>query len=550
MSPTGPRGEAESEEAKVVSAPRTDLTALVELTESLARRHDIHDILFFVVSRLAELLEVDRGSIVLLDDHGAEGLVVATSDDEEIRGLDIDLAKYPELREVMRTARPLLIEDVRHSSLFTDVLTERGPLEFSSMALLPIIGESGTIAVLVLKGRARQSFSTRELEKARTVANATAIALNSAKLLGALRVQSRRERAERERRLAALSRYFDVFESSADAMLVMQDDGTILFANPSLLSLVGYESKDIVGRHFSSLFPAQVLERAQQIVRRFAQGEFPVLVDFPIQSRSGSARIVSVSFSEIASESDAVLASMRDVTRERELARELAQTKEFLERVIESSVDGIVSADLQGNVLLYNRAAARLFGYEKREVLGRLNVEQLYPPGVAHQMMRLIRGSSHGGSGRLEDYQVTMLNRDGESIPTTLSASFVMDGASPIATLGIFTDIRDKLAMERRLALAQRELREHEKATAVAALGGAAAHELNQPLTSIMGYAEVLSRALMADPVLGRATQVIQSEAERMAEIIRKVGAVTRVETKEYVGGAQIIDLELSSDES
>lgn len=546
----GPRGEAESVKPGAVSTPRSDLSALVELTESLARRHDIHDILFFVVSRLAELLEVDRGSIVLLDDRGTEGLVVATSDDEEIRGLDIDLEKYPELREVVRSGRPLLIDDVRNSSLLTDVLAERGPLEFSSMALIPIIGEAGAIAVLVLKGRARQSFSAHELEKARTVANATAIALNNAKLLGALRAQSRRERAERQRRLAALSRYFDVFESSADAMLVMQSDGTILFANPSLLTLVGGESKDIVGRHFSSLFPSQALDRAGQIVRRFADGEFPVLVDFPIQNPSGLTRIVSISFSEIASENDAVLASMRDVTRERELARELARTKEFLERVIESSVDGIVSADLKGNILLYNRAAAKLFGYAKRDVLGRLNVEQLYPPGIARQIMRLVRGPDHGGSGRLEGYQVTMVDRDGAPIPTTLSASLVMDGARPIATLGIFTDIREKLAMERRLELAQKELREHEKASAVAALAGAAAHELNQPLTSIMGYTEVLSRALLADPVLGRATQVIQSEADRMAEIIRKVGAVTRVATKEYVGSAQIIDLELSSDES
>src|SRR5690606_35772250 len=102
-------------------------------------------------------------------------------------------------------------------------------------------------------------------------------------------------------------------------------------------------------------------------------------------------------------------------------ARELARTKEFLERVIESSVDGIVSADLKGNILLYNRAAAKLFGYAKRDVLGRLNVEQLYPPGIARQIMRLVRGPDHGGSGRLEGYQVTMVDLDGAPIPTTLS---------------------------------------------------------------------------------------------------------------------------------
>lgn len=548
--PEDTRGEAKSEEPLELPAQEGDLATLVELTESLARRHDIHDILFFVVSRLAALLSVDRGSIVLADDSREEGLVVATSDNQEVRGLDIDLRRYPELREVLASAMPLVIHDVKQSDILTDVLSDKDPLKFTSMALIPIVGEVGPIAVLVLKARDHTRFTEREIQKAQAVANATAIALNNAKLLGALRAQSRRERAERERRLAVLSRYFDVFESSSDSMLVMQEDGIILFANPSLMSLVGHDTSDVVGKHFRTLFPAHVQDQAESIVSRFSRGNFPVLVDFPIQSRSGSKRIVSVSFSEIASEMDAVLASMRDVTYERELARELAQTKEFLERVIEASVDGIVSADLKGNVLLYNRAAARLFGYEKREVLGRINVERLYPEGIARDLMRKIRSPEHGGTGRLEDHRVTMIRKDGEPIPATLSASFVMDGARPVATLGIFTDIREKLAMERRLAVAQQELREHEKAAAVTALAGAAAHELNQPLTSIMGYAELLSRAVSADPVLGRAASVILAETERMAEIIRKVGAITRIETKEYVGSAQILDLERASERS
>lgn len=547
MIPTDTQDNAKSE-GQAAGDP-SELDALVELTESLARRHDTHDILFFVVSRLAKLLPIDRGSIVLLDGgEGERALVVRTTDHHETAGLHVALDPCPELREVISAARPLVVDGAQASPLLTEMVSETGPPARAAVALLPIIGEAGPIAVLILKGREHTRFSNHELKRARTIAGATAIALNNAQILSGLKAQSRRERAERERRLAVLSRYFDVFESSADSMLVMQNSGVILFANPSLMALLGHDTIDLVGRYFWSLFPAQVQDRAEHLVRRFAYGEFPVLVDFPIQNRAGMRRTVSISFSEITSEADAVLASMRDVTHERELARELAQTKEFLERVIEASVDGIVSADLRGNILLFNRAAARLFGYEKREVLGRLNVEKLYPDGVARELMRKIRAADFGGVGRLEDYRVTMLRKDGEPVPATLSASFVMDGARPVATLGIFTDIREKLAMERRLALAQEELREHEKAAAVAALAGAAAHELNQPLTSIMGYAEVLSRAVAADPVLGRAASVIQTETERMAEIIRKVGAVTRVETKEYVGSAQIIDLERASE--
>ena len=258
-------------------------------------------------------------------------------------------------------------------------------------------------------------------------------------------------------------------------------------------------------------------------------------------------RLVSVNFSSVMRETNAVLATMRDVTQERALRRELSQTRDFLQRVIESSVDGIVSADMRGEILVYNQAASRIFGYDRDEVIGQMNVKDLYPPGVARDVMRRIRDKEYGGRGRLSEYRVDMRTRVGERIPVSLSASLVMDGRRPVGTVGIFTDVRDKLAMEARLSRAQRELQNHEKQAAIAELAGAAAHELNQPLTAVMGYAEYLKRTMGADPAQLRAVDVILGETERMANIVRKVGRITRSETKPYVGGAKIVDIEASS---
>src|SRR5690606_4763875 len=161
-------------------------------------------------------------------------------------------------------------------------------------------------------------------------------------------------------------------------------------------------------------------------------------------------------------------------------------------------------------------------------------------------VMRRIRDPKATRPGMLEDYRVDMLARDGERIQVTLSASLVMDGDHPIGSVGIFTDIRERLAMEARLNQAQEELRSRERMAVVAELAGAAAHELNQPLTSVLGYAELLRRRLQ-DPALCRGLDVIIAESERMAEIVRKVGRITRYETKSYVGGTKIVDLEKSS---
>ena len=103
--------------------------------------------------------------------------------------------------------------------------------------------------------------------------------------------------------------------------------------------------------------------------------------------------------------------------------------------------------------------------------------------------------------------------------------------------------------MEQRLEHAQEQLRVQEKQTIVAELAGAAAHELNQPLTSVMGYAELLRRRLEPETPSHHAAEIIVSEAERMAEIVRKIGKITRNETKSYVGTARILDLDRASRE-
>ena len=74
----------------------------------------------------------------------------------------------------------------------------------------------------------------------------------------------------------------------------------------------------------------------------------------------------------------------------------------------------------------------------------------------------------------------------------------------------------------------------------MAALAGAAAHHLNQPLTAVMGYAELLRRRqpqIADEPALAR----IEEAAQRMAEIVREIGRITRYEVRGYAEGEQIM---------
>jgi PAS domain S-box-containing protein len=235
--------------------------------------------------------------------------------------------------------------------------------------------------------------------------------------------------------------------------------------------------------------------------------------------------------------------------RERKAATALRKTKDFLESLIEASVDAIVAADLKGTIILYNKGAERIYGYMADEVVGKLHVGKLYPDGVAKEVMRRIRSPEHGGVGRLQNMHSAAVDKTGNVIPISLSAAMIYEHGEPSATVGIFTDLREKLLAEERLAQVQKKLEVSEKQVLLAELAGTAAHELNQPLTSVMGYGELLIRRLPAGTPERNAAQVIMQEAERMANLVRKIGKITRYETKSYVGDQRILDLDRATDD-
>ncbi|MDB4991286.1 MAG: sensory transduction histidine kinase, partial [Myxococcaceae bacterium] len=417
-----------------------DMQLTLELTRTLSSSLDFREILFTVVRRIAEVVHIDRVSIVLTpDDEPGVGYVIAASDDQGVSDLRLDLAKYPEIEQVLRTNEVLIINDVATHPVLDGVRASVARL--SSLSLIPICLHERVIGVLFLRTlEDRQELSKDELDVCTIIANATGSALRNAHMMQKLR------RDHREAQVAQ----------------------------------------------------NQAEEQAE---------------------------------------------------RARLTAAELRKTKEFLESLIEASVDAIVAADLKGTIILYNKGAERIYGHTREQVLGSMHVSRLYPEGVAREVMRRIRAPEHGGVGRLDDMRSYAVDKDDNRIPISLSAAMIYEHGEPTATVGIFADLREKLLTEERLAQAQKKLEISEKQALLAELAGTAAHELNQPLTSVMGYGELLIRRLAPGTPERNAAQVIMQEAERMANLVRKIGKITRYETKSYVGDQRILDLDRAADD-
>lgn len=222
---------------------------------------------------------------------------------------------------------------------------------------------------------------------------------------------------------------------------------------------------------------------------------------------------------------------------------------ERLQTLIDASPDAIVAADQHGNVTVFNKAAEQLFGRSAADVVARLHVSRLFPDGGAAAVLETLRGEEHGGPGRIVPaIDRAALGADGAAIPVRLSASVVRVGGKDVAAVVVLQDQRDRIEMQTELSRAQEKLAESEKIALLAELAGATAHELNQPLTSVLGYAELLQRRLSPEDPNLKAVQTIEREGRRMAEIVKKIGRITRYETKPYVGRTRIIDLQAAAD--
>jgi PAS domain S-box-containing protein len=346
-----------------------------------------------------------------------------------------------------------------------------------------------------------------------------------------------------QRLTALLGQYEEFFQRAFDGILVLDGEFRVLHINPAGEQITGYARRGLVGTSLLEI----VVEPDRGVLKRVLREAGARSFDLGMTTTSGDPIVVSVSPSAVLADDTLIVLSFRDVTEARMLENELRSTKEFLERLIDSTVDAILATDVDGQVILFNQGAERIFGLAAVDVVGKRTMRELYPEGMAEQVMEHLRGPDDGGYGRLEAVRKEVLNASGELVPVLLSANLIYEEGREVGTVGIYSDLRERLRIERTLAQAQEKLIETEKQALIAELAGTTAHELNQPLTSIMGYAELLKRRVAPDDSNHRAVDTILREAERMAEIVRKIGKITRYETKAYVGGAQILDLEKSS---
>lgn len=210
-------------------------------------------------------------------------------------------------------------------------------------------------------------------------------------------------------------------------------------------------------------------------------------------------------------------------------ARRGGSDDSLFDALIAFAVDGIMVIDEKGIVRVYNKACERLFGYEAAEVIGR-NVKVLMPEPYRAEhdgyLERYVRtGEKHIiGIGR----EVSGRRKDGSTFPLNLSVGEGVIRGERIF-LGIITDITERQARNRQILELQAEMAHVGRLTDMGQVAAGLAHELNQPLTAILNYANACIGIAEDhdDADLNSALKKIAEQAARAGNIIRRLRAFT-----------------------
>lgn len=222
-----------------------------------------------------------------------------------------------------------------------------------------------------------------------------------------------------------------------------------------------------------------------------------------------------------------IMESIRDITRVKTLERKYSEMQELIDKVVQSSVSGIMAADRKGNIILMNEAAEKLFGYTIFDA-NSVNIEDFYPPGVAREIMSKLRDENYGEKGKLPLSQFNIITSKEEIIPVEMTAAIIYEEDHEAATAAIFNDLREKQAFAKKLEEAEEQLAQSEKLASIGRLAAGVAHEINNPLTSIMLYGSMMQEQLGQDHPLAENLRYIMEDTGRCTEIVKNLLAYSR----------------------
>jgi two-component system, NtrC family, sensor kinase len=263
---------------------------------------------------------------------------------------------------------------------------------------------------------------------------------------------------------------------------------------------------------------------------------------------SGEEETAADSALEWAAEPSSAVSSFEDYTTLMEekwmdTAEQLARSFNFQNKLIESSIDGIIACDNEGRIVVFNSSMEKMLGYTRQEVINKMYLDRFFPIAGVEEIKKMLCSDDYGGKNRVFLYDTNVLDKTGMKIPVQLSAAFLYEDQNEIGMVAFLRDLRESRKVEMQYA-DQASLIHQDKMVSMGKLAASIAHEINNPLAGVLNYVRLMLRVLGRGETLTpenltkfqRYLELVESETSRCSTIISSLLAFSRkskMETRE-----------------
>jgi PAS domain S-box-containing protein len=323
-------------------------------------------------------------------------------------------------------------------------------------------------------------------------------------------------------------RYKILFDEAADSVLMINPGGGIIAVNRRQETVLKFPEEQLVGRRFLDLILPKDQASVVALMKEIAGGARKTpTIEVKVFDRTGRPVAMELDLTGIqAGVMTYIMVQLRDITERKRLerqlqeysealelkvlerTREIAETKTYLENLLENANDVIYTLDLDQR-FTYVNSKVEIWGYSKEDLLGRPYLSLM---SRRHRGKRL---RSTLDIGTKQAYEVELITRAGELRDALVSVAPLRDNNGAImGVLGIARDITEKKQLEQQVLNA-------EKLASIGKLSAGVAHEINNPLGGILNCLYNLRKGKLS---LDRQSEYLES----MEEGLRRVQKIVR----------------------
>jgi PAS domain S-box-containing protein len=355
------------------------------------------------------------------------------------------------------------------------------------------------------------------------------------------------ERKQAEEELRLLS---SVTQQISDATFVTDTGFNITYVNKAAEDLFGYSAEEMLGKYmdyFDAKVPSESFKR--EVEQTVSSGKLWVGT-ISKKRKDGSTFLCECRISPLYDKEGKIssyIDVLRDITERRQAEEALRESQKFSSSLLEGSPNPISVVNMDTSLRYANPAFEKLAGYALDEITGMKAPYPWWPEGNKRRILAAFKDAiKHGGRRTERNFR----KKNGERFWVVINSAPVIQDGKPAYMIISWLDITERKQAEEKEKQLQQELYLAQRLASVGELAAGVAHEINNPLTGVLGFSQRLMRR-STDEKVSRDLEIIHGEAKRAAEVVQSLltFARRRQPKKEYADINDIVSktLELRS---